>query len=508
MKHLELSRGVKSLLNSIDIPLIVAHKGDIIYFNNELCYFLNINTQLLRKSKLSQVFKIDIKGELKNLDIKSIAKESLLTEDKPILLHYNSGNANAQKCLTVFKSFDDGDSEYTLIKFYQQTNENLLKIKNTDLLKQNLLKSSFLANMSHEIRTPLNSIIGFSELLQDEDNSKDDETLYLKLIVSSGKSLMQLINDIIDISKIESNQLNINKSRFDLNAFLDELLTSFIQEKQIREIYNININLSKGSSENELFIYTDQTRLRQVLSNLIINSLKFTDDGFIEFGYLVSPNKQLQFYVKDSGTGINKEVRSEIFDQFVQDMSTLNRNVKGSGLGLAISKSIIKLLDGKIWMDTESGLGTTFYFTIPVDDPDPESNNRHIDNNIYIPDYSNKTILIVDDIEQNTAFLKSLFTLTKAKTIIARSGREAIDICEGDNSISIILMDIMMPELDGYDATLAIRKILPAIPIIMQTAFSSPDAQEKSFAAGASEYISKPINPQLLFKLIDKYLKI
>lgn len=497
-----IGQGIKSLIETFEFPLIICN-GDIILYNNkETINFLNIDNNILKGNKITTIFKNDEVNGISQSSFESMINHPKLSNGHHLTLNYTNCESNNNKCFASFSNFQDGENIFTLIQLSKQNNHNSLEIENTELRKQNNLKSTFLANMSHEIRTPLNSIIGFSELLLEDDNSKEEENLYKKMISTSGRSLMQLIDDIIDISKIESGQLKIRKAKFELNSFLDEILVYFNQEKQVRELTQIDLSLSKSSKDSDLFIFTDQTRLQQVLSNLITNSMKFTDKGSIEFGYHISNNEQLQFYVKDTGTGIGKEASLGIFERFVQDKMTLQRNSKGSGLGLAISKSIIKLLDGNIWLDTEKGYGTTVYFTIPIDD----INKEIVVNNLVqeIPDYSNRKILIVDDIEPNIVFFNSLFKHTKAEILIARSGREAIEICKKDNSISIVLMDIMMPGLNGYETTKAIKILQPNLPIIMQTAFDSGDAYQRSYDAGADEFITKPIESQKIFNLINR----
>jgi signal transduction histidine kinase len=501
-----ISEGVKSFAESTKSPIIITYEGIIVYYNTAVYDFLNINNHLLTNSKLTNLFTNDPSNKLTQYDFELILLKSKLSNDHNISLNYLDKNGNNSKCLASFNNFHDSGITLNLIYLKENSDLNTIKNENEELKKQNILKSSFLANMSHEIRTPLNSIIGFSELLMEMDNTKEEEKLYKKMISSSGRSLMQLIEDIIDISKIETGQLKITKAKFELNSFLDDLLVSFKHEKQTRDLSHIDLKLSKAISDRELYIYTDQTRLRQVLSNLITNSLKFIDSGFINFGYILANDKHLQFYVIDTGVGIDREARPIIFERFAQDKTTLKRNSEGTGLGLAISKSIINLLNGKIWLDTEEGYGTTVYFTIPIDEGQNSSlTNSKLDKDTP-PNYSNKTILIVDDVEPNIIYFNSLFKPTKAKIIIARSGREAIEKCKTNKSISIVLMDIMMPETDGFETTKIIKTHCPNLPIIMQTAFSSDDSYEKSFEAGASEFITKPIDPQQTFKLIDKYI--
>ena len=505
-----LSTSAKNLIDALESAILIAHNGKIIYGNEESLSLLNVTKDLLENKEFIKVFSINSSNDISKSGFELMASHPEVSEDRCITINFTRNSGEIISYLSRFKSFIDNDITFILISLFSISDEKLLRIENANLKKQNLLKSAFLANMSHEIRTPLNSIIGFSELLldDDDDNTEEEETLYKKMISNSGRSLMQLIEDIIDISKIESGQLKISKAKFELNAFLDELLVSFKQEKQIRELSHIELKLSKAHADDDLFIYTDQTRLRQVLSNLITNSLKFTDNGFIEFGYNFTVDEQIQFYAKDTGTGIKNEAKSEIFKRFGQDKSTLERNKEGTGLGLAISKSIINLLEGEIWLDTEAGYGTTVYFTIPAEEVKFDKEKISINSQLEIPDYSDKKILVVDDVEQNIIFFQSIFKPTKAEVIVARSGQEAIDKCKSEKGISIVLMDIMMPEVDGYVSTKVIKKEFPKLPIIMQTAFTSSNAYEKSYEAGADDYITKPIDLIEIFKLINKYLRV
>jgi len=227
------------------------------------------------------------------------------------------------------------------------------------------LKSSFLANLSHEIRTPMNSIVGFSNLLELEKISTDTQTKYLQIIKSSSKQLLLLINDILDISKIEANQLNMNYTVFDLQELFDELLIQFSFELSKYEEKDVKLILNKGKST--LFkIYNDKERLKQVLSNLLSNAIKFTPKGLIEFGYIDLSNNKLKFYVKDTGIGISDEFKKVIFNRFSREKLTSNTTYGGTGIGLAISKGLVNLLEGEIFLESEKSVGSTFYFVLPL----------------------------------------------------------------------------------------------------------------------------------------------
>jgi len=507
-KSNELSQGVLNLLENLGYPLMLTQENRIVYFSKELADFLNLDLSNFLLSEFTDLFKTIPKEKLTSKELENIPTDVRGKLGEYSILQVIGDDKKLKNYFSRSKTFWDDGNELNLISFLEITNLSILKIENERLKKQNALRTSFMANMSHEIRTPLNSIIGFSDLLMDDDSTQEEEELYKKLIATSGKSLLQLISDLIDISKIDAEQLKIDKTEFDLNAFLDELLVSCRQEQNLRGLHNIEIKLVKGFNNGPFLIYTDAVRLRQVISNLVTNSLKFTDAGSISIGYVISAEDQIQFYVKDTGTGIKKEARTDIFESFKQDKSTRSRNTEGSGLGLAISKSLIKMLEGDIWLDTESGFGTTVYFTLPHHYAKKEKKSSFLENKINIPDYSGKKILIVDDIRQNILYLKSLLKHTNAELLIANSGDQSIKICNENSDISIVLMDIMMPNIDGYDACKEIKRMHPNISVIMQTAFTLADNEEKSYAYGASDFLSKPINPQSLFNSINKFIEV
>ncbi len=364
------------------------------------------------------------------------------------------------------------------------------------------LKSMSLASMSHELRTPLNSIIGFSDLLLDEDTTEDEKEMFSKLIQTAGNSLMQLIGDIVDISKIEAGQVTIQKTLFNINSFLQEIMFTFKQAKENQNKSDIELRMVLSDKASDLEIETDPHRLQQIFNNLLTNSLKFIDEGFIEFGYLSITPDYIQFYVKDTGVGIDNAKKDKIFEHFGQDETTYSRNRDGTGLGLAISKSFVELLGGNIWLDSEPNAGSTFYFTIPI--------NSNLDlfgngfNNYIGTNWKDKTILIADDVKENFVFLKGLLGHTGVKIIWAKNGQQAVDKCKNKN-IDIVLMDIRMPVMDGLEATLLIKQENPNIYIIAQTAFASPEDEVNCKENGCDEYFKKPINHNRLFAVIKKY---
>lgn len=372
----------------------------------------------------------------------------------------------------------------------------------------NRMKSLSLASMSHELRTPLNSIIGFSDLLLDEDTTEDEKEMFSKLIQTAGRSLMQLIGDIVDISKIEAGQVTIQKTMFNVNSFLQKILLTFKQEKDSRGKSDIELKLVLSDLASELRIETDPHRLQQVFNNLLTNSLKFIDNGFIEFGYLSITPKYIQFYVKDTGVGIDNNKREVIFEQYGQDKSTYNRNNEGTGLGLAISKSFVELLGGNIWLDSEIDEGSTFYFTIPFKVKSGYREN-YLSNslNISAKNWSGRTIVIADDVKENYVFLRGVLSPTGVKILWAQNGKEAFDFCKVNNKVDMVLMDIRMPVMNGLEASRLIKKNNPETIIIAQTAFASAQDKENCIASGCDEYFKKPINHEKLFSVIAEYFK-
>lgn len=372
------------------------------------------------------------------------------------------------------------------------------------------LKSAFLANMSHEIRTPMNGILGFSELLKMPGLTGTKQQEYIDIIGKSGQRMLNIINDIIDISKIEAGLVKINRAETNINEQIEYIYAFFKPETASKKI---ELSFKKALGSTEANIKTDQEKLYAVLANLVKNAIKYTDKGSIEFGYSLmgssAESKELQFYVKDTGDGIPKERQQAIFERFIQADIPDKMARQGAGLGLTIAKSYVEMLGGKIWVKSEEDKGTAFYFTLPYDaDPvDKEMDSLKGNKNEDKIGISKLNILIAED-DITSEKLISINVRDFSKEVLkARTGSEAVDICRKRPDIDLVLMDIKMPGMDGYDATREIRQFNKDLVIIAQTAYALSGDREKALEAGCNDHIAKPINKVKLLAVIDKYFR-
>lgn len=368
------------------------------------------------------------------------------------------------------------------------------------------LKTAFLANMSHEIRTPMNSIIGFASLLNMNETTEEERKLYVNLIQSSGNTLLHLLDDIIDISRIEADQVSIQKTHFNLYEFMEEIYLKYSRELTLTESNpDVSFIFSNFQNYSDQEIYTDIFRLRQILINLINNAIKFTEKGKIIFGYQVETEKIL-FFVKDTGIGLPNDKLELVFKRFLKIEGT-DRHYRGAGLGLAISKRLVELLGGSIWVESTQNVGSEFYFTLPANITIQTNIKESVQNNIKIQKTApeGKTLLVAEDEKTNFLLIQQILKKLKFKIIWAENGELAIELFK-TNPVDIVLMDIKMSKIDGLEATRQIKQINPKIPVIAQTAYAMAYDKEEILKSGFDGYISKPINPNELRQLILKYL--
>ncbi len=358
------------------------------------------------------------------------------------------------------------------------------------------LKSAFLANTSHEIRTPMNGILGFASLLKTPELDIGKHTRYVKIIEKSGKRMLNIINDIIDISKVEAGQIDVKTSSFFLNELIEDLHLFFTKETNDA---GLKLSTILGLNNADSNIVTDKEKLYAILTNLIKNSIKYTNTGSIEFGYLLVGDK-LEFFVSDTGIGIPKERQQSVFERFVQADIEDKKTVEGSGLGLAITKAYVELLDGSIWLESEEGNGTKVIFSILYKKVTTVHDSRK--NNLKPEIKSKFNILIAEDEEISKDLFLILLADISKKVLHAKTGVETIELCKTNPDLDIILMDIKMPIMDGYTAAKEIRKFNKKIVIIAQTAYARPNEKDIAIKSGCNDYITKPINKiELLTKI-------
>ena len=383
----------------------------------------------------------------------------------------------------------------------QKISENELNVALEKALESDRLKSAFLANMSHEIRTPMNGILGFISLLNQPNLNKDQIDSYSKIINKSGNRLLNTINDIIDISKIEAGEVDITISEIYLDNELDELFSFYAPEANSN---GLSLFIEPSLLTDKVAVLTDGHKLHGILTNLIKNAIKYTEAGAITFGYSLKENF-IEFFVKDTGIGIPKNRIHAIFNRFEQADIEDTEVFEGSGLGLAISKAYTEMLGGEIFVESEEGKGSKFTFTIPHTQNQKESvmkTSETVDN--ITSEFGDLNLLIVDDDEVSSELLEIMLEGVFQKIIIAKTGKEAVELCKNSPEVDLVLMDIKMPVMNGNDATREIRKFNKDLVIIAQTAYVLPGDKEKTIEAGCNDYISKPVNKELLLEIITK----
>jgi len=389
----------------------------------------------------------------------------------------------------------------------KQIHEDLIKSK-VEAEASNRLKSSFLANISHEIRTPLNSVIGFSNLLLANDLSKEVKEEYVEHINHNSEKLLQIIGDIIDLSRLESSQIEITYEESSLNAIVNEAIEDARQIIRRNEKL-ISLNVKNQFEDNSDLIFTDSIWLKRVLNHLLDNAVKFTHDGSIEFSYLLE-NENIIFKIKDTGIGINKENLVRIFEEFRQEIDGHHRPFEGLGIGLTLAKEVVERMGGKIFVKSEKGIGSEFSFSIPYR---PAGSTKTkikslIDNQLLKHiDWSSRKCLLVDDNKDVLLYLSRILLDTGVSIITARSGSEAIELIKNTPEIDVVLLDMQMPEMNGIDTTKEIRKIRHDLPIIAQTAFVFENDKDIILEAGCDVCLIKPIRKEHLLTVMSGFVK-
>jgi len=496
----------EDIISAMDELLILFNQeGYILTVNKATLESLHYEPKELEGKYISVLFK---EGDLMENLLERITKEEfiknqtstfLTKKGKEVPIFYSNSTLRNEEGMVIGNVFIARD-----ITEYKKIEQELITAK-AQAEESDRLKSAFLANMSHEIRTPMNGILGFTELLKEPDLTGEDQKKYIGIIEKSGARMLNIINDIISISKVESGQMTVNISETNVNEQLEFIYNFFkpeIEQKGLQIFYKRKV------AANELIIKTDREKVYAILTNLTKNAIKFTHQGFIEIGYKIK-GRYLEYFVRDTGKGIGSEKIDVIFKRFMQGDGSLNRIHEGAGLGLAISKAYVEMLGGKIWVESEEGKGSSFHFTIPFDrEPMEENRNTEVsereDEEVQI---HNLKVLIVDDDETSDLLITCALRNMILNPLHAFTGFEAVEACHANPDIDIILMDIQLPGLDGYDATRQIRMFNKDVVIIAQTALALTGDREKALEAGCDEYTAKPIDIALLKRLIKKHLK-
>ena len=496
-----------TILNKIGDPVFVKDiDSKLITVNDSFCEMYNLTRD-------------EIIGKTLGEDVKPEEQEVFLKIDKQVL---ENGIENInEETLTIRDAekriistrktrFLDNNGVKYLIGVIRDITESKIAEKETIAAKEKAeesdrLKSAFLANMSHEIRTPMNGILGFAELLKEPNINGEKQQEYISIIERSGMRMLNIINDIVSISKIESGLMELNIQKSNINKQINYIFAFFKPEMEAK---GIEFTINNEFSYNDAYINTDREKVYAILTNLVKNAIKHTEEGKIELGYR-KKNNLIEFYVNDTGIGIPINRQTVIFERFIQADISDKKALQGAGLGLSISKAYAEMLGGKLWVTSKVGKGSTFYFTLP----NIETNSNEEIGVSKILNTRDKTlkekikIVIVDD-DNISKLLISIAIKDLASEIVgASTGIEAVKACQNHPDVALVLMDIHMPEMNGYDATKEIRKFNKDVIIIAQTANALESEKDKVIEAGCNDFVSKPIQIQELKKLIIKHIK-
>lgn len=480
---------------SIVIPLVAANRkvGSILLLDMMDLFGIESVIELL--DRLSGVFALIIRNSVLYFNLEKTV--ALRTEE------IQKRNNELLKQEAELKAANDDLKDK--IAWIQEINTQLEESKEK-AQESDRLKTVFMQNMSHEIRTPMNAIMGFSDLLVKNFDNKEKLQKFTTIIKQRSSDLLELINEILDLSKIETGQLPINVESFYLSELLDELNTFFLIHRQKIGKTHISLTFTDCCKSSDLLISTDKGKLKQIFINLIYNALKFTEEGNVSFGCINEDENTFSFFVSDTGIGIPDDKQTIIFERFMQLNNQTNGALGGTGLGLSIVKGLITLLGGTIRVESKVNQGSTFYFTIPYQIMNQSSTSNKTSYIDYSAKWGDYTLLIVEDDVYNTEYLIEALSDTDINIVAAPDAENAIAIIKSGRPIDIILMDIRMPGMNGLDATKYIKQNKPNIKIIAQTAYASNYDRNQALSIGCNDFISKPVNRDLLLEKINNQL--
>ncbi|HCE58056.1 MAG TPA: hypothetical protein DER09_09590 [Prolixibacteraceae bacterium] len=506
----------------IGIALFDGQSGKFLKINKSYCELLGyLKNELIGLDFMHISYPEDLPNDLANMEKLRNGEINHFEMEKR--LYSKNGQVIHTKLTVVPLGFSMWQTDTHLSIVQDITNDKKmiarLEENNIELLKakekaeeSDRLKSAFLTNMSHEIRTPMNGILGFTDLLLDPGLSSEEKESYIKIVHKSGQRMLNTVNDIIEISKIEAGLVELRYEVTDFNKKVEELFQFFTPEANRK---GLKIILKKLLPEEKKYLFTDQNKLYSILTNLIKNAIKYTKAGTITIGCQFK-EPVIEFHINDTGIGIPRHRQEAIFNRFEQADIEDTRVFEGSGLGLAIAKSYVEMLGGNIWVESEEANlsagktgGSTFYFTLPAtnktDEKPIHADKISSDNNSAKSKTKELKIIIAEDDEASRTYLSVLINDFSKEILFAETGSKCVELCRGNTDIDLILMDIQMPGMNGYDATRQIREFNTDVIIIAQTAFALSGDKSKAIAAGCNDYISKPIDRNKLKELIQKY---
>lgn len=512
----------KKSVSDIDKFLVLADTGTFKITESNSVILDSIAAEMLgyKQNKEIPTFEILLKQVPSETRKELSEKYAILLEDKSIKkVRFAFNRSNGEKgdqiwlecnaALAKVKE-DPGIHAYGTLRnvTLEKKQEAALLAEKQKALDADRLKTAFLHNLSHELRTPMNAILGFSELINIGRLSEEKRNEFSRIIHKKGNILINLIDDIIEISKFETGQISVTKTEFSLNNLLKEIKELASERRITMHKEHVEMSVVQPEIQGDVMIYADSGRIIQVMDKLLHNAFKFTDKGKVEVGVQRKDIKWIQFYVSDTGCGISGEQERNIFNRFRKNDEKTSLMLGTSGLGLTISKGIVEMLGGKLWLESKPGDGSTFYFTIPYH----EKPSQTIEAEIAGPaereknNWKNRVFLVAEDEDVNYKFLEVILHQMEAQVIRAKNGKEAVELVKKINNIDLVLMDIKMPVMNGLDATRDIRKIRPDIKIIAQTAYSMKDEQEKCMESGCDDYLAKPLDINMLTKKINALL--
>jgi len=497
---------------AFDAIIWMKKNGKIIYVNQSACDMLSY-----KKEELEEMYIFDIVAEFSD-DVWNDYWNQLKQKQSLIIqLNYQTkrGNEIPVEAAFNFREFEGQEYNFTFSRniVSRKIAEEKLKKAKERAERSDQLKSAFLANISHEIRTPMNAVHGFLSLLSDDDVTTNQKKEIIELARSSSKDLINIVNDIIDISMIEADELTIEKALYYVNDIMQEIYDYYLKDLNYLYKNKVQLKLEKDESnvKDKIALYTDKLRFKQVMNNLISNAIKFTDEGEIVFGYqriTTGGRKLLRFFVKDTGIGIPEERKEYIFNRFSKLDDKRKKTYKGTGLGLAISKKLVQMLGGKIGVHSEINKGSEFYFTLPYKVLDSkETNLLDVPKTKAEVDWRNKVILVVEDTPSNYLLIENYLKSTKIQVFWAKTGKEAIDIFKETEHFDLVLMDIQLPGINGYEVTKLIKAYNRNVPVIAQTAYALSDEKEYSLKEGCDDYIAKPFKKETLIEVLSKHIQ-